>query len=46
MNWKKGLIYGSFGAGAVLFLTGRRPAGLLVAGIGLVALAADNPEKL
>jgi hypothetical protein len=46
MNWKKGLIYGSFAAGAVLFLTGRRPAGLLVAGIGLVTLGAENPEKL
>lgn len=45
MNWKKGLIFGSIAAGTVLFLTGRRPAGLIVAGIGLVTLAADNPEK-
>jgi hypothetical protein len=45
MNWKKTLMYGSFAAGAVLFFTGRRPAGLVVAGIGVAALAADNPEK-
>lgn len=46
MDWKKTLIYGSFAAGAVLFLTGRRPAGLVVAGIGVATLAAENPEKL
>jgi hypothetical protein len=45
MNWKKTLMYGSFAAGAVLFFTGRRPAGLVVAGIGVATLAADNPEK-
>jgi hypothetical protein len=46
MDWKKTLIYGSFAAGAVLFLTGRRPAGLVVAGIGVATLVAENPEKL
>jgi hypothetical protein len=46
MDWKKGLIYGSFAAGAILFLSGRRPAGLAIAGIGLATLAAENPEKL
>lgn len=45
MDWKKTLIYGSFAAGAVLFLTGRRPAGLVVAGIGVATLAAEHPEK-
>ena len=45
MDWKKALIYGSFAAGAVLFLTGRRPAGLAVAGIGLATFASENPEK-
>jgi hypothetical protein len=45
MDWKKALIYGSFAAGALLFLTGRRPAGLAVAGIGLATLASENPEK-
>ncbi len=46
MDWKKALMYGSFAAGAVLFLTGRRPAGLAVAGIGVATLAAEHPEKL
>ena len=45
MDWKKVLIYGSFAAGAVLFFTGRRPAGLAVAGVGLATLATEHPEK-
>jgi hypothetical protein len=45
IDWKRVLIYGSFGAGALLFLTGRRPAGLVVAGIGVATLAASHPEK-
>src|SRR5579859_6388260 len=45
MDWKKTLMYGSFAAGAILFLTGRRPAGLAVAGIGVATFAAEHPEK-
>jgi len=45
MDWKKVLMYGSFAAGALLFLTGRKPAGLAVAGIGLATLASEHPEK-
>jgi hypothetical protein len=45
MDWKKALVYGSFAAGAVLFLSGRRPAGIVVAGIGVATLAAEHPEK-
>jgi hypothetical protein len=45
MGWKKTLMYGSFAAGAVLFLTGRKPAGLAVAGIGVATFAAEHPEK-
>jgi hypothetical protein len=45
MTWKKALIYGSFAAGAALFFSGRRPAGLAVAGIGVATLAAEHPEK-
>jgi hypothetical protein len=45
MDWKKALIYGSFAAGAVLFLSGRRPAGLAVAGIGVATLALEHPDK-
>jgi hypothetical protein len=45
MDWKKTLMFGSFAAGAILFLTGRRPAGLAVAGIGVATFAAEHPEK-
>lgn len=45
MNWKKALMYGSFATGAVLFFTGRRPAALVLAGVGVATFAADNPEK-
>jgi hypothetical protein len=45
MDWKKTLIYGSLVAGAIVFLTGRRPVGLAIAGIGLATLASENPEK-
>jgi hypothetical protein len=46
MDWKKALVFGSFAAGAVLFFSGRRPAGLAVAGIGVATLASEHPEKL
>src|SRR5262249_1468624 len=45
MDWKKTLMYGSFAAGAILFLTGRRPAALAVAGIGVATFATEHPEK-
>src|SRR6478609_8009320 len=45
MDWKKTLMIGSFAAGAILFLTGRKPAGLAVAGIGVATFAAEHPEK-
>jgi hypothetical protein len=46
MDWKKALIYGSFVAGAALFVAGKRPAGLAIAGVGLATLASEHPEKL
>ena len=46
MDWKKALTYGSFAAGAILFLTGRRPAGVAVAAVGVATLAAQHPEKI
>ena len=46
MNWKKALMYGSFAAGAALFITGRRPAGVVVAAIGVATLAAQHPDKV
>ena len=45
MDWKKMLVYGSFAAGAVLFLAGRRSAAAVVAGVGVATLAAEHPEK-
>ncbi len=44
-NWKKAVIFGSIGAGAVLVLTGRRPVGMAVAAAGLAVLASEYPEK-
>ncbi len=45
-SWKKALIAGSLGSGAVLLLTGKRALGLVLAGIGGAILAAEYPEKL
>lgn len=46
MDWKKALMYGSFAAGAALFLSGRRPAGVAFAAIGAATLAAQHPDRL
>ena len=45
MDWKKVVIFGSLAAGAALFFTGRRPAGVVIAGVGLATFASTNPEK-
>jgi hypothetical protein len=44
-NWKKAVIFGSIGAGALLFAKGRRPAGAILAGIGVATLAAEYPDR-
>jgi hypothetical protein len=44
-GWKRVAVWGSIAAGGVLLLTGRRTAGLVLAGAGLAALAAESPEK-
>jgi hypothetical protein len=44
-NWKKAVVFGSLGAGAVLVATGKRPAGLMLAAAGLTLLASEYPEK-
>lgn len=44
-NWKKALIFGSIGTGAVLFFTGRRSVGTAVAAAGLAVLASEYPER-
>ena len=43
--WKKAVIYGTVGAGAVFVLTGRRPLGMAFAAAGLAVLASEYPEK-
>jgi hypothetical protein len=45
-NWKKALIAGSLGTGAILLVTGKRSLGLVLAGIGGAVLASEYPEKL
>ena len=44
-NWKRAVIAGSAGAATILVLKGKRPAGVLVAGVGLAVLASEYPEK-
>lgn len=45
-NWKKALIGGTLASGAILAVTGKRTAGLIIAGIGGALLAAEYPEKV
>ena len=43
-SWKKALVVGSFGAGAILFLKKRYPAGVLATGVGLAVVASEYPQ--
>jgi hypothetical protein len=45
-DWKRIVMFGSFAAAAVLVFTGKRNAAFAAAGIGLVTLASEHPEKL
>ena len=44
-NWKKALVFGSIGAGAVLIATKKRPVGIALTAGGLALLASEYPEK-
>lgn len=44
-NWKRAVVIGSLGAGALLAVTGKRPAGIAVATVGLALLASEYPES-
>ena len=44
-NWRKALVIGSLSAGALMFIKGHRPAGIALATVGLVVLAAEYPDK-
>ena len=44
-NWKRAAIAGSAGVAMILLLKGKRPAAVLVGGVGLAVLASEYPEK-
>lgn len=44
-NWKRAVVAGSIGTSAILFLKGKKPAGVVLAGLGLAVLASEYPEK-
>jgi hypothetical protein len=44
-NWKKTIVFGCIGVGAVLVITRRRPLGMAFAAAGLAVLASEYPEK-
>ena len=45
VNWRKGVVIGSFAAGALLIMKGHRPAAIAAAAVGLAVLATEYPEK-
>jgi hypothetical protein len=44
-DWKRIVMFGAFGAAAYFLLSGKRAAGMASAGVGLAALASENPER-
>ena len=44
-SWKKAVVLGSIGAGTILFMKKKYPAGVLATGVGLAVLASEYPEK-
>jgi len=44
-NWKKAAIAAAAGTATILLLKGRRPAAVLVGGVGMAVLASEYPEK-
>lgn len=44
-NWKRAVVAGSAAAALLMFLKRRSGAGMLMAGVGLVTLATEYPEK-
>jgi hypothetical protein len=45
-NWKMAVITGALGTGVVLLLTGKKTAGIVIAGVGAAVLAAEYPDKI
>ncbi len=44
-TWRKALVIGSLSAGAFMLIKGHRPAGVVLATIGLAVLATEYPDK-
>jgi hypothetical protein len=44
-NWKRAVFAGSLGASTLLLLKGKRPAAVLVGGVGLAVLASEYPNQ-
>lgn len=45
-GWKQATVAGSLGLGLTMFFFGRRPAGMLLAGVGLAMIASEYREPL
>jgi hypothetical protein len=45
-GWKQATVAGSLALGVTMFLFGRRPAGMLLAGVGLAFLASEYRDPL
>ena len=45
-NWKVGVIAGTVGTGLILLLSGKKTAGIVLAGVGGAVLASEYPDKL
>ena len=44
-NWRRVVIAGSMGTATMLLLKGKRPAAVLVGGLGLAVLASEYPNQ-
>jgi hypothetical protein len=44
-NWKRAAIAGSVGGAVVLLMKGKRPAAILMGGVGLAVLASEYPDR-
>jgi hypothetical protein len=44
-NWKRAAIAAAAGTAVILLLKGRRPAAVLMGGVGLAVLASEYPDK-
>jgi hypothetical protein len=45
-NWKTAVVAGTVGTGLVLLLSGKKTAGIVLAGVGAAVLASEYPDKL